>query len=172
MSGTGDDRWRGGRGYDHHRQSGPRGGGFRDRQMGGHQQDRHGNNRGQGAHMNSAGSWSQPPMGPPQEQHVPVRGFNTAEAKDALKKGYQAATSGGISYYLPNLPSFRRSSLFNTDTGPPAIVYKPVAKDSNSVRPSGPWGSKPNSMINGKDFFLELRKQIAALQNGGNVAGG
>jgi hypothetical protein len=29
-----------------------------------------------------------------------------------------------------------------------------------------------NTMANGKDFFLELRKQVTALRQGGNVAGG
>lgn len=29
-----------------------------------------------------------------------------------------------------------------------------------------------NTMVNGKDFFLELRKQVTSLQQGGNVAGG
>lgn len=30
-----------------------------------------------------------------------------------------------------------------------------------------------NSMVNGRDFFLELRKQVGALQQGGsNVQGG
>ncbi|PTU17809.1 hypothetical protein P175DRAFT_0504564 [Aspergillus ochraceoroseus IBT 24754] len=85
-----------------------------------------------------------PSSGLSQEPHIPVRGFNAAEAKAALKKGPGASK-----------PFF----------------YKLQAKDANH-RASGPWGSKANAMANGKDFFLELRKQVTALRQGGNAAGG
>ncbi|WEW58831.1 hypothetical protein PRK78_004299 [Emydomyces testavorans] len=155
MSGAGDDRWRGGRGYDPNRPSGQRhhSGGFRDRSMGG--QDRHGN-RGQGNIMNAGNTWTGPPSGPAQEPHIPVRGFNTAESKDALKKVISQRTifiNGRIEESQP-------------------VAYKSNGKDANNVRSSGPWASKPNTMVNGKDFFLELRKQISGLQQSGNVAGG
>jgi len=151
MSGAGDDRWRGGRVYDSNRQSDQRqpGGGARDRPMGVHHHDRHGH-RVQGNSVNATNSWGGLPAGPPQEQHIPVHGFNAAESKDALKKGYQAAGVG--------------------DSRP--AVYKPTNKEANNARSSGPWASKPNSMLNGKDFFLELRKQISALRQSGNAAGG
>lgn len=94
-------------------------------------------------------AWSdsrdQSPAGPVQEQHVPVRGFNATEAKTALKRG-------------PNEPR--------------PTAYKPTGKDVNNNRSSGPWGAKPNNMANGKDFFLELRKQVTTLRQGGNVPGG
>ncbi|KAL6236750.1 hypothetical protein BDW75DRAFT_229265 [Aspergillus navahoensis] len=54
---------------------------------------------------------------------------------------------------------------------PKPYFYKAQGKDANN-RASGPWGSKPNTMANGKDFFLELRKQVTALRQGGSVAGG
>ncbi|THD00371.1 hypothetical protein EYZ11_000098 [Aspergillus tanneri] len=79
--------------------------------------------------------------GPAQEPHVPVRGFNAAEAKGALRRA------------------------------PKPFFYKTGGKDANN-RPSGPWGSKPNAMANGKDFFLELRKQVTTLKQDGNIAGG
>ncbi|GLI79098.1 hypothetical protein PoHVEF18_007423 [Penicillium ochrochloron] len=47
---------------------------------------------------------------------------------------------------------------------PKALLYKPAGKDSNNQRSGGPWGSKSNTMANGKDFFIELRKQVASLQ--------
>ncbi|KAJ9192333.1 hypothetical protein DTO164E3_213 [Paecilomyces variotii] len=140
MSGPGDDRWRGGRPYDpnrpnqRHSTPGPR---DRTGPQGGHR----------GAHgANSPNAWGaqQVPSGPPQEQHIPVRGFNAAESKGALRRG-------------PGEPK--------------PTAYKPTGKEVNN-RASGPWGSKPNTMANGKDFFLELRKQVSALQQGGNVAGG
>ncbi|EGC46105.1 conserved hypothetical protein [Histoplasma capsulatum var. duboisii H88] len=151
MSGAGDDRWRGGRGYDQNRQIVQRhqSGNLRDRSIGGHQQDRH-QHRGYGNNANATNSWGPPHGGPPHEQHIPVRSFNAAESKGALKQGYQ-----------------------NVDSHAP-FVYKPIGKESNNSRAaSGPWGSKPNCMANGKDFFLELRKQVSALrQSGNNVAGG
>ncbi|PGH17140.1 hypothetical protein AJ79_01278 [Helicocarpus griseus UAMH5409] len=149
MSGAGDDRWRGGRGFDQNRQSGQRhqGGSMRDRSMGGHQQDRHAH-RGYG-NNHAANSWGPPHGGPPQEQHIPVRSFNAAESKDTLRQGFQS-----VGLRAP-------------------FVYKPTGKEASNNRASGPWGSRPNCMVNGKDFFLELRKQVSALQQAGNnTAGG
>ncbi|PYI06081.1 hypothetical protein BO78DRAFT_397493 [Aspergillus sclerotiicarbonarius CBS 121057] len=135
MSGPGEERWRGGRPYDQNR----------------HSAQRHSNSRTMSAHGGSRGgqnNWGdsrdQFASGPQQEQHVPVRGFNAAESKGALKKG-------------PGEPR--------------PYYYKPQGKDVNS-RTSGPWGAKPNQMANGKDFFLELRKQVTTLQQGGAVPGG
>ncbi|XRM38479.1 hypothetical protein ABZX51_001892 [Aspergillus tubingensis] len=71
-------RWRGGRPYDQNR----------------HSAQRHSNARTMSAHGGSRGgqnNWGdsrdQFASGPQQEQHVPVRGFNAAEAKGALRKG-------------------------------------------------------------------------------------
>ncbi|EGE79116.2 uncharacterized protein BDCG_01617 [Blastomyces dermatitidis ER-3] len=155
MSGAGDDRfpprWRGGRGLDQNRQHGQRhqGGNLRDRSLGGHQQDRH-PHRGYGNNANATNSWGPLHGGPPQEQHIPVKSFNAAESKGALKQGYQNVGS--------RVP----------------LVYKPTDKEVNNSRAaSGPWGSRPNCMVNGKDFFLELRKQVSALrQSGNNPVGG
>ncbi|KAE8356215.1 hypothetical protein BDV28DRAFT_127593 [Aspergillus coremiiformis] len=138
MSGPGDDRWRGGRSYDQNRQSGQRHSLHRTMSA-------HSGSRGQ--NQNTANTWgeSRDPLstGPTQEPHVPVRGFNTVEAKGALRRN---------------------------PAEPKPFFYKPGGKDTN--RSGGPWGSKPNTMANGKDFFLELRKQITALRQGGTAAGG
>ncbi|KAE8164151.1 hypothetical protein BDV40DRAFT_261375 [Aspergillus tamarii] len=136
MSGPGDDRWRGGRTYDQNRQSGQRH--SMHRTMSAHS----GSRGGQNQNTTWGESRDQLPTGPAQEQHVPVRGFNAAEAKGALKRNSRE---------------------------PKPFFYKPGGKDTNR---SGPWGSKPNTMANGKDFFLELRKQITTLRQGDNVAGG
>ncbi|OOO13408.1 hypothetical protein OAory_01011570 [Aspergillus oryzae] len=98
--------------------------------------------------------------GPAQEQHVPVRGFNAAEAKAALKRN-----SRGTLFCDVQTPIGSLTVLIE----PKPFFYKPGGKDTNR---SGPWGSKPNTMANGKDFFLELRKQITNLRQGDNVAGG
>ncbi|KAJ5577730.1 uncharacterized protein N7459_006694 [Penicillium hispanicum] len=127
MSGTGDSKWRGGPS----RQSSQRhsGNGNRDRAAGGHGGARGGN-----------AAWSS--SYPAQDQHVPVRSFNAAEAKSILKRE------------------------------PKASFYKPTGKDATNQRSSGPWGSKSNTMANGKDFFVELRKQVASLQRSGPPVGG
>ncbi|KAL1969114.1 hypothetical protein VTN77DRAFT_368 [Rasamsonia byssochlamydoides] len=145
MSGPGDDRWRGGRPYEQNRQPAQRNpaSGPRDRTMGTQGGSRSGHS------SNPSNAWGGPreqiPAGPPQEQHIPVRGFNASESKNALKR----------------------------DPGEPKpAIYKPTSKEVANSRPSGPWASKPNTMANGKDFFLELRKQVSSLQQGGSVPGG
>ncbi|KAK2731647.1 hypothetical protein FQN57_003188 [Myotisia sp. PD_48] len=153
MSGVSEDRWRGGRGgYDHNRSSGQRhhSGGYRDR----HGQRNHGNNNNTATHnhnnshnnnnVNASPGWSGPSGGPARETHIPVRGFNATELKAALRQGYQ---KGG-----PNEPQ--------------PMVYRPTGKTGSPVRASGPWASKPNTMGNGRDFFLELRKQLSAFHLG------
>ncbi|KAL4782672.1 hypothetical protein BJX76DRAFT_332202 [Aspergillus varians] len=139
MSGAADDRWRGGRAYDQNRQPGQR-----------HSNPRtmsaQGGPRGgqQSTNASNHTSWADEVSALDQEQHVPVGGFNSAEARAALRKGPGA---------------------------PRPYFYKPQGKDANN-RASGPWGAKPNTTANGKDFFLELRKQVTALRQGENVPGG
>ncbi|KAJ5562370.1 hypothetical protein N7535_003177 [Penicillium sp. DV-2018c] len=124
MSGSSDNRWRGGPSRHGSQRNN------RDKTGG------HGNVRDN----NTAWGASQPP----QEPHVPVRGFNAAEVKNTLKKGPEAAKS---------------------------VPYKPQPKDGPQPR-STAWGPKAQNMANGKDFFLELRKQVAALQRNGPPVGG
>ncbi|KAF7161283.1 hypothetical protein CNMCM5623_006900 [Aspergillus felis] len=159
MSGPGEERWRGGRPYDQNRQSG----------------QRHSNSRNMGAHSgNRAGQNSAPwadsreqlATGPSQE-HVPVRGLNSAELKAALRRGGHPESSTSILYDLLTL-----SGVYLGPGEPKPFFYRPSGKDANSNRGSGPWGAKPNTMANGKDFFLELRKQVSALREGATVPGG
>lgn len=97
-------RWRGGRPFDQNRQSSSHRG-PRDRTMGGSQgggprggssgagNNHNNNNININVNNNSNNTaWGGPreqvpsPVGPPQEQHVPVRGFNAAESKTALRR--------------------------------------------------------------------------------------
>lgn len=72
-------RWRGGRPQDQNRQSG----------------QRHSNSRNMGAHSGNRGGQSPAPWSDsrdqlatgPSQEHVPVRGFNSAELKAALRRG-------------------------------------------------------------------------------------
>ncbi|MCJ1373278.1 hypothetical protein MMC20_004506 [Loxospora ochrophaea] len=79
-----------------------------------------------------------------------MRGFNSQETREALQKGYQSVS--------PEVVKTMR--------------YKAPAGQSGNAKAGGPWASKSNAMGNGKDFFLELRKQISALQHTGERAGG
>ncbi|KAF1974254.1 hypothetical protein BU23DRAFT_579736 [Bimuria novae-zelandiae CBS 107.79] len=74
----------------------------------------------------------------PTEQHVPVKDFNAGEVKDFLKK---------------NQPS----------------AYHKVQGDSVAKRSSGAWGSRgnmPHLMPSGQNFFTQLKKQLATLEQG------
>ncbi|PVI06585.1 hypothetical protein DM02DRAFT_609771 [Periconia macrospinosa] len=80
---------------------------------------------------------------PPQAEHRPVKDFNTTEVKDFLKKKYLETVA--------DRPS----------------VYHKVQGDSVSKRSSGAWGSRgnmPHLMPNGQDFFTQLKKQLATLE--------
>ncbi|KAK8191441.1 hypothetical protein IWZ00DRAFT_544641 [Phyllosticta capitalensis] len=77
-----------------------------------------------------------------QEEHTPVNGFNSKEAKDTLKKWYQESQTGNDGKQL---------------------LYKP--QGDVAPRAAGPWGSKPNTMANGQDFWVQVRKQIGALES-------
>ncbi|GIJ91378.1 hypothetical protein Asppvi_010343 [Aspergillus pseudoviridinutans] len=111
---------------------------------------RHSNSRNMGAQSGNRAGQNSAPWTDSREQlatgpsqaHVPVRGLNSAELKAALRRE------------------------------PKPFFYRPNGKDANSNRASGPWGAKPNTMANGKDFFLELRKQVTALREGATVPGG
>jgi hypothetical protein len=98
---------------------------------------------------------------PAQEEHIPVNDFNAQEVRVGLK---------------------------NTSEVKPAI-YKPAEKAAPAARSGSPWASKrtcyclnypgryltraANMTASGKDFFVELRKQVALLQqSGGTTMGG
>lgn len=104
---------------------------------------------------------------PPRDEHISVNNFNGREVKAELAKASQAK----------------------------ATAYKPPKTDTATARPgNAPWGIKglsyllppcctvhpamltfllANTMANGKDFFLELRKQVSAAQKaGGTTLGG
>ncbi|KAA6415560.1 MAG: hypothetical protein FRX48_00276 [Lasallia pustulata] len=143
MSGSGEERWRTARGTSSPSSQNQN----QNRQHPGSQSR---SNPGNAWVPNERGNRDGAQYGPPQDQHTPVRGFNVQEAKDTLRKGYSNLTP-------------EEAKSFN---------YKPSGGQANSAKPAGPWASKPNTMVNGKDFFLELRKQISALQQGGERAGG
>ncbi|KAI9771827.1 MAG: hypothetical protein M1840_001597 [Geoglossum simile] len=104
----------------------------------------------------------------PEEQHVSVRGFNGRETRDALRKGEllllpalclkQSAANAVVGY------TGFQDAINAADSKP--VVYKVSGGESNSARATGPWGSKSNTMANGQDFFVQLRKGMAGLQQG------
>jgi len=46
--------------------------------------------------------------------------------------------------------------------GQPSVYYK-VQGDSVAKRSSGAWGARPHLMPSGQDFFTQLRKQVATM---------
>ena len=95
----------------------------------------------------------------PQDDSVRANNYNAQEVKASLKK-------------LPE---------------PKPAVYKPAEKTPTTTRSGNPWASKRSfhppsqrishytdkstatTMANGKDFFLELRRQVSAAQQGGGT---
>ncbi|KAI4929312.1 uncharacterized protein J4E92_004976 [Alternaria infectoria] len=92
------------------------------------------------------GKGSGPAAAPAQaqpDQHVPVKEFNANEVRDFLKKKYLESTA--------NQPS----------------VYHKVPGDSVPTRSTGAWGkggTMTHLMPTGQDFFTQLKKQIASLE--------
>jgi len=80
---------------------------------------------------------------PPPDDHAPTAGYNSGAVEAMLKQGYDGK----------------------------ATLYKPDAKAQTS-NPQSPWGVKPGAMASGKDFWLELRRQVAALQQTGGISQG
>ncbi|KAJ4358188.1 uncharacterized protein N0V89_002767 [Didymosphaeria variabile] len=98
----------------------------------------------------------------PAEQHVPVKDFNAGEVKEFLKKKYLESVAG----------TSASNNALATDMGTngkpldqPSAYHK-VQGDSVAKRSSGAWGSRgnmPHLMPSGQDFFTQLKKQLASL---------
>ncbi|GFF43404.1 hypothetical protein IFM46972_07196 [Aspergillus udagawae] len=145
-----------------------------------------------GAHSGNRGGQSSAPWtdsreplatGPSQEQHVPVRGFNAAELKAALRRGgyslvaqevipvhragiYMSATSRRVADHAHQSPSLSSTDQVEK-TQTTTVPADPGVQSFNAVNTRA-----ANTMANGKDFFLELRKQVTALRQGATVPGG
>ncbi|CAF9933262.1 MAG: hypothetical protein HETSPECPRED_008579 [Heterodermia speciosa] len=160
MSGASDERWRPARGQQMPPQN-------PSRQNNPQQRPNVSRERGGGAWQNNDRGAKEPSPYGPQEQFPSAKGFNAQEIRDALKQAY----NGGGS----------------EDDKP--LKYKAPAGQANAAKQGGPWGAKrtisrktvevrsmltyaANTMAGGKDFFLELRKQVSTLQQGTERAGG
>ncbi|KAI9790454.1 MAG: hypothetical protein M1816_005118 [Peltula sp. TS41687] len=51
---------------------------------------------------------------------------------------------------------------------PGSCFEEASAGETVKAKAAGPWGSKPNHMANGQDFFVQLRKGMATLQHSAN----
>ncbi len=104
---------------------------------------------------------AEPPAAVPQEEHIPVNSFNADEIRAGMKMNSEVKL----------------------------MMYKPEQKATPATRSGSPWASKrmvyyprsqctvsltslANVTSEGKDFFLELRKQVTALQQTGGTARG
>ncbi|KAI4647150.1 uncharacterized protein J4E78_009126 [Alternaria triticimaculans] len=95
------------------------------------------------------------------DQHVPVKEFNANEVRDFLKKKYLESTAS------MNL-SITRAHVQRTNMHPdqPSVYHK-VPGDSVPTRSTGAWGkggTMTHLMPTGQDFFTQLKKQIASLE--------
>lgn len=86
--------------------------------------------------------YTPPPEGPP------TLSFNSQEVRDCLKNAIKNLTLEEVK----------------------ASKYQPGG--ANNARSGAAWASNAKNMSNGKDFYVELRKQVTALQQGGERAGG
>ncbi|KEF63762.1 uncharacterized protein A1O9_01740 [Exophiala aquamarina CBS 119918] len=80
---------------------------------------------------------------PSSDEHVPLAGFNPDAVDAALKQGFESK----------------------------APLFKPEAKPQ-TTKTESPWGVKAGAMTSGKDFWLDLRKQVFALQQSGGTSQG
>ncbi|KAF2691656.1 hypothetical protein K458DRAFT_411379 [Lentithecium fluviatile CBS 122367] len=99
------------------------------------------------------------------DQHVPVKDFNASEVKEFLKTRYLESI-GGTS---PATNASATSGGTNRASKGQPSVYHKVQGDSVTKRSSGAWGSRGNMshlMPSGQDFFTQLKKQLAALEQG------
>ncbi|MCJ1322789.1 hypothetical protein MMC15_008139 [Xylographa vitiligo] len=83
-----------------------------------------------------------------EDQQTPAAGFNAKDTREFLKRAFASISSEdskALRYKAPTAPA--------------------------SMKTGGPWASKPNTMGSGKDFFLELRKQVSALQQNERAGG-
>ncbi|KAM0799268.1 hypothetical protein BDR22DRAFT_326717 [Usnea florida] len=82
------------------------------------------------------------------EGSPPALPFNSQEVRDCLKNAFKSLSPEEVK----------------------ASRYQPGG--ANNTRSGGAWASNPKNMSNGKDFYVELRKQVTALQQSGERAGG
>ncbi|KAH8723499.1 hypothetical protein GQ44DRAFT_710014 [Phaeosphaeriaceae sp. PMI808] len=142
MSGAGENRWR--RSGQGNRQTQERASGANTpTKEGGRQQATSGNPWGGKGKAAGSSKATQAQTNAPAEHHVPVREFNANEVREFLKKKYLEST-----------------------TDQPSVHHK-VQGDSVAKRSSGAWGSRGNMshlMPSGQDFFTQLKKQLATLE--------
>ncbi|KAI4290107.1 MAG: hypothetical protein L6R35_000627 [Caloplaca aegaea] len=109
---------------------------------------------------NDRGNREVPQQGSAQDQHVSVNGFNTQDARNLLKNGVWTLRFCSEDAAL----TYQQVSAQNTRRQPIIRLLQ--------VQLKAPDPGLPNSMGNGKDFFLELRKQLTSLQQHGSERAG
>ncbi|KAI5801196.1 hypothetical protein EDC01DRAFT_510851 [Geopyxis carbonaria] len=82
----------------------------------------------------------------PVETHIPVNGFNSRELEEMLNRGYEA-----------NMNAYRAAP----ESEKP-VLYK-SSDQGWSTPKGGAWGTKVNTMANGANFLVQLKKSQVAL---------
>ena len=91
-----------------------------------------------------------------QEPHVPMNGFNASEVEAMLSAG--AADAGEV--YKPENPTLKAGGVWGTKRE----TYTSDAFEGGHLLLTT---CTAGAMTNGKDFWLELRKQVADVQANG-----
>ncbi|MCJ1287366.1 hypothetical protein MMC26_006715 [Xylographa opegraphella] len=149
MSGIGDERWRNSRGQpptqsqanQRAKQGASRKGSYNNAP-----QDKSSGKPDTVSTMASGNAWGNErnksePQNATADQQPAAAGFNAKDTREFLKRAFASISSEDS-----------KALRYKAPTGFP------------STKAGGPWASKPNTMGSGKDFFLELRKQVSALQ--------
>ncbi|KAI9749995.1 MAG: hypothetical protein M1815_002077 [Lichina confinis] len=95
--------------------------------------------------------------GPAEGRTMPAPRFDAQEAKELLQQGCYSSRLNS-----PLQPPDRALGLGDPDR---ATLYKPANGAVTTNKSASPWASKANQMANGLDFFVQLRKGVAALQH-------
>ncbi|MCJ1417071.1 hypothetical protein MMC32_003410 [Xylographa parallela] len=175
MSGVGDERWRNSRGQlppqsqpnQRPKQGASRKGSYNNilQEKSGEQPDSvnamasgnaWGNERNKGEARNAT-----------MDQQTTAAGFNARDTREFLKRRKAA---GFWSQSYVQIANFMLAFASISSEDSKALRYKALAGPA-STKTGGPWASKPNTMGSGKDFFLELRKQVSSLQQTERVGG-
>ncbi|MCJ1391698.1 hypothetical protein MMC18_004563 [Xylographa bjoerkii] len=156
MSGIGDERWRNSRGQpliQSQPNQRPKQGASRKGSYNNNPQEKSGDQPDSVNAMASGNAWGNDrnkgeARSVTTDQQTVTAVFNAKDTRDFLKRAFASVSSEDLK----------------------ALRYKaPIGPASTKT--GGPWASKPNTMGSGKDFFLELRKQVSALQQSERAGG-
>jgi hypothetical protein len=104
-----------------------------------------------------------------EEPHVPLNGYNADDVKAWMKKrkwGFDGVHRA-LDAMAGEMQQAHHLAGYEADTtlpdGSKIPVYKPQMPGGSNT-PKAPWGKRPNQMADGRDFWVEFRKQVNGLE--------